>query len=160
MNTGFWTIPSYSLPYYAAMSDRPHPIRRLFAALFGMALVSQGAVSDNTRDRVRSGSPACVAPTYYGERSLRDEWEDRLDALATAAERDLRDYQQGIQPPSRGKALKERIRHYEGHSNEDVAFMERCSVRTVERARSDLGMNSWGHRKARPLTSRDLPAAA
>lgn len=125
---------------------------RLDAALLTLQLQAQGPAVDPSRDLVDSGKPTTQRPPDYGNDHA--VWLERAERLVDAMVASLR------QPEARRqKTLSEVrsvIRTYEGRDHVYVAYHEHCSVRTVERARAALGLDSLGFKVAKPLTSREF----
>ena len=118
---------------------------RLDAALQHSAA---GPAVDPTRDLVDSGAAETQVPRDYG--SEFEAWLGRAERLVEG----IVDAIKGARPRTTKTVseLKEVIRTYEGRDTVYVAFYEGCSVRTVERARADLGLQpSTGFREPKLL---------
>lgn len=134
---------------------------RIDFVLRGMTLLQNGPAIDYGRDVISQGSGGhgkhgmtSAAPSWGGERPLVEEWCDRIEALVTAAERDLQEARRGA--TSRDfSGIKRRIRsrEYEGRDVVWVAFTERCSTDLVRKERRAAGLDPDGFRLPTPLTA-------
>lgn len=139
--------------------------QRMALVLRRMSILQEGSVAKLDKDATRASDRGSIIPTFR-DVPLSVEWHDRFERLVIAAEQDLESClkrgQRDIHPSGRPRVanLRKRLHEYTGRDCAWVAFVERCSVKLVEKARTDAGLDSkWGFKREAPLTSIGDPTA-
>lgn len=117
-----------------------------------MALFADGATVDPGKDRVSTGKTTSSMP--IDPQPVAREWHDRAERLVAAIEAAAETYSRGDEPRRQKSAseLRKVMHSYEGRDNVFVAYHESCSTDLVRKLRGDMGLDTHGFRRQRPLT--------
>jgi hypothetical protein len=138
---------------------------RIEELLKRMSLLQDGRATDFSKDQIAKIKPTSGHGPSFRDLPLVIEWRERFERMILAAERDLQNVLKSATAQDLGSngrrklthALRQKILEHEGRQAVWVAFVECCSVSTVEQVRkADNRDGSYGFYNPKPITSREV----